>query len=201
MPVVRNPLTARAASPPPPQAQPQPRVPRAEAIVLMVPRLRVLCAQDHRQRVLSALHARGLTTLSLAAPGLVEPALLGLVKRPDLASLRVGLWLDRDAAMLALALAARHPACVKAVVSVNPVLQADSPLLAQVRAATLLLWLGAAEPQGPAQRQAMLQLQCRKRLEQVPLAPRAAADHGATDAVAQIAADGLANQLVDAPVL
>jgi pimeloyl-ACP methyl ester carboxylesterase len=121
--------------------------------------------------------------------------LLDLAQRADLAALRLGLWLDLDAAMLALALAARHPARVGAVVSVNPRLQGDAPVLGGVQAATLLVRLGADEAQALAQQQAMLHLHCRKRLEQVPLSARGAADDGAADAVAQIAADWLATHL------
>lgn len=175
--------------------------PRVLALVLVAPQARLLRAAGHRQRLLAALHERGLATLDLDKPGQLAPALRWSAQRPELADLPLGLWLDGEGAQPALELAARQPARVRAVVVVNPQLGADGPPLAQVHAATLLIQLGA-EPAPPlALRHLLAHLGGSRRLESVPLPPARAARAGAIEAVAQLASAWMATHLAHRRIL
>lgn len=170
-------------------------VPQAAALVLMAPRSRLLRSRRHQRRLLDALHARGLATLGLDTPAQLLPAVHWLARRPDLAGLPLGLWLDRQAALQALELAARQPARVGAVVVVDALLDAEASVLPQVHAATLLMQLGADPARMAEQHKVLARLRCNKRLESVPLPASGAAAEGAVEALAQIGSAWMATHL------
>jgi len=160
------------------------------------------------RRVAHALHARGLATLlfdllsedearEVAArfdiPRLaarLDGALQWAAGHAGTASLPVGLFGASTGAAAALALAARYPAMVKAVVSRGgrPDLAGDG-LLARVRAPTLLIVGGADTDVIMLNRVALAALTCPAKMVLVPHATHLFEEPGTLEAVAELAAD------------
>lgn len=166
------------------------------------------------RRVSEALHARGLATLlfdlltgeearqvserfdiaKLASR--LDAALQWATRHAGIAALPVGLFGASTGAAAALALAARRPAAIKAVVSRGgrPDL-ASGHLLAAVRAPTLLI-VGAADTEVIAlNREALAAFACPAKLVLVPHATHLFEEPGTLEAVARLAADWFARWL------
>lgn len=113
----------------------------------------------------------------------------------DLSRLPLGLLASDTGTAAAIAVAARRPHAVRALVSRGgrPELAADT--LGALRAATLLI-VGAADADVLAHnRRAYLQLRCQKHLELVPRATHQFLEAGAFDAVTRLAGDWFATHL------
>jgi len=166
------------------------------------------------RRVAGELHARGLATLlfdllgedearEVAArfdiPRLtarLDGALQWTAGHASTASLPVGLFGASTGAAAALALAARHPDMVKAVVSRGgrPDLAGDG-VLARVRAPTLLIVGGADTEVIALNRVALAVLSCPAKMVLVPHATHLFEEPGALETVAELAADWFAQWL------
>lgn len=115
--------------------------------------------------------------------------------REDLLALRIGLFGASTGAAAALVAAAAHPRDIDAVVSRGGRPDLASTVLAQVRAATLLI-VGADDAEVLAlNRSAWRQLACEKRLEVVPRATHLFMEAGALESVARIAGEWFVTHL------
>lgn len=171
-------------------------------------------ASPRNRRVAHALHARGLATLlfdllgeeearEVAArfdiPRLtarLDAALRWAAGHAGTAALPVGLFGASTGAAAALALAARRPATVKAVVSRGgrPDLAGDG-LLARVQAPTLLIVGGADTEVIALNRMALAALTCPAKMVLVPHASHLFEEPGALETVTELAADWFARWL------
>lgn len=166
------------------------------------------------RRVAGALHARGLATLlfdllgedearEVAArfdiPRLaarLDGAVQWAAGHPGTASLPMGLFGASTGAAAALAVAARHPDAVRAVVSRGgrPDLAGEGQL-ARVQAPTLLIVGGADTEVITLNRVALAALTCPAKMVLVPHATHLFEEPGALEAVADLAADWFARWL------
>ncbi|MDE2280889.1 MAG: alpha/beta hydrolase [Xanthomonadaceae bacterium] len=166
------------------------------------------------RRVAGALHAQGLATLlfdllgedeahevaarfdipKLAAR--LDGAVQWAAGHAGTASLPVGLFGASTGAAAALAVAARHPDAVRAVVSRGgrPDLAGEGQL-ARVRAPTLLIVGGADTEVIALNRVALAALTCPAKMVLVPHATHLFEEPGALEAVADLAADWFARWL------
>jgi putative phosphoribosyl transferase len=125
----------------------------------------------------------------------VGDALSWLLSRPDLSTLRVGLFGASTGAAAALQVAADLPGRVAAVVSRGGRPDLAAPHLGDVQAPTLLVVGGADTEVRRLNRDAMRLLHCVQRLEIVPGATHLFEEPGALDAAAHLAGAWFATYL------
>jgi putative phosphoribosyl transferase len=127
----------------------------------------------------------------------VATALEWLGSQDAFAALKIGLFGASTGAAAALQAAAAQPGRVAAVVSRGGRPDLAASHLADVRAPTLLI-VGAADTEVlQLNRQAMRQLHCQKRLENVPGATHLFEEPGALEAVAHLACAWFSTHLSD----
>jgi putative phosphoribosyl transferase len=132
--------------------------------------------------------------------GLLAERLVGttdwLMQQPDTRQLRIGYFGASTGAAAALVAAAERPDAVGAVVSRGGRPDLAGPVLAHVRAATLLIVGGNDVQVIELNRMAFAQLRCEKQLVIVPGATHLFEEPGALDEVARLAREWFEQHLV-----